>query len=71
MEAIGKIFILAGILFLIIGLILTFGKYLAFGSKLPGDIIIQKKNFTLYFPISTSILLSILLSLIYYFLSKK
>ncbi|MFQ5674607.1 MAG: DUF2905 domain-containing protein, partial [bacterium] len=49
----------------------TFLKQLPFLGKLPGDILIQKKNFTFYFPIATSILLSFILSLFLYFFNKK
>ncbi|HDK36024.1 MAG TPA: DUF2905 domain-containing protein, partial [Bacteroidetes bacterium] len=38
---------------------------------LPGDILIQKKNFTLYFPLTTGILLSIFISLVLFLISKK
>jgi hypothetical protein len=47
-----------------------FGDKIPFFGKLPGDIIIRKKNFTFYFPIVTSILLSLLISLIIYFFRK-
>jgi hypothetical protein len=40
-------------------------------GRLPGDIIIQKKNFTFYFPLATSILLSIFLSLLFWILSRR
>jgi hypothetical protein len=42
-----------------------------FIGKLPGDIVIQKKNVTFYFPVATSIILSVILSLIFYLLSRK
>jgi len=59
-SEIGKLFIIIGIVFLIFGfLISVFPKF-----RLPGDILIQKDNFTFYFPIGTSILISIVLSLI-------
>ncbi|MFQ5771906.1 MAG: DUF2905 domain-containing protein [bacterium] len=70
-ESFGKFFIILGILFLAFGVFLFFIKQIPFLGKLPGDILIEKKNFTFYFPISTSILLSIVLSLILYFFSKK
>jgi len=38
---------------------------------LPGDILIKRDNFTLYFPLTTSILISAALSLLMYFLSKR
>jgi len=64
-----KIFISLGILFLVIGILLyLFKDFHLF--KLPGDIYIQKGNFSFYFPITSSIIISILLSLIISFISK-
>ena len=63
----GKIFIAIGIAFIFIGLLMSFGFKL---FKLPGDIYIQKENFSFYFPITSSILLSIIFSFILYFISK-
>lgn len=60
----GKIFIIIGIIFLLIGLLWTI-----FG-RLPGDIHIQKGNFTFSFPIMTSIVISIILSFIAYIIGK-
>lgn len=60
----GKIFILIGVVFIIIGLIWS-----AIG-RLPGDIVVKKGNVTFYFPIVTSIVVSIILSLLFYFFSK-
>ena len=40
-------------------------------GRLPGDILIKKENFTFYFPLMTSILLSILLSVIFYFINRR
>ncbi|HZW40615.1 MAG TPA: DUF2905 domain-containing protein [Ignavibacteriaceae bacterium] len=54
---------------IILGLIWLFGDKLPLG-KLPGDIIIKKDNFTFYFPIVTSIILSLLLTLIFYLFRK-
>lgn len=56
----GKIFIILGILLLIIGLIWTFI------GKLPGDFTFKKGNVTVYFPIMTSIIVSIILSLLFF-----
>jgi len=64
-----KIFILIGIAFIIIGIILYFFKDFPL-FHLPGDIIIKKENFSFYFPITSSILISIVLSVIFYFISK-
>ncbi|KJS17366.1 MAG: hypothetical protein VR69_05320 [Peptococcaceae bacterium BRH_c4b] len=60
----GKIIIIIGLLLVAAGLLVMFsGKFFNLG-RLPGDIFIRKGNFTFYFPIVTTILLSILLSLI-------
>lgn len=60
----GKIIIIIGLLLVAAGLLVMFsGKFFSLG-RLPGDIFIRKGNFTFYFPIVTTILLSILLSLI-------
>ncbi len=71
MQEIGKTLIVFGIILIGVGLILTFFNKIPFLGKLPGDIYIQKKNFTIYFPIMTSILLSIVLSLIFWLWSRR
>jgi hypothetical protein len=72
-QQIAKLLIISGILIAVLGGILYLLKQsgIPLPGKLPGDIVIQKKNFTFYFPVATSILLSIILSLIVYFFSRK
>ena len=70
LQPFGKILILSGVAILLIGLIITFWDKIPFIGKLPGDIIWKGKNFTFYFPIVTSLLLSLIISLILYFLKK-
>ncbi|OPY79205.1 MAG: hypothetical protein A4E64_00498 [Syntrophorhabdus sp. PtaU1.Bin058] len=65
MPAIGKVFIIFGILFIIIGLAFMFGDKIPFLGKLPGDIYIKKERFSFYFPITTSILISIILTILF------
>lgn len=65
----GKIFIILGILFILVGLFTLFWGQFPLGN-LPGDITIKKENFSFHFPIVTSILLSILLSLIFWLISR-
>ncbi len=64
-----KIFIFIGIVFILIGLILYFFKDFPL-FHLPGDIVIKKENFTFYFPITSSILLSVIFSVIFYIFSR-
>jgi len=66
----GKLLILFGIIIVGLGLLLLFFDKIPLIGKLPGDIYIKKKNFTFYFPIVTSILLSIIISLILYLFRK-
>lgn len=65
MAAFGKIFIILGIVFVLVGLACLFSHKLPFIGRLPGDIVIKKENFSFYFPLGTSILLSILLTVIF------
>ncbi|MBU9712503.1 DUF2905 domain-containing protein [Evansella tamaricis] len=65
-----KILVTIGVILVIAGLLWQVGgKYLSLG-KLPGDIFIQRGNSTFYFPIVTSIVISILLSLILFVLGR-
>lgn len=68
---IGKFLILAGLLIVVIGAVMVLIGRVPFVGKLPGDIVVQRRNFTFYFPLGTSILLSIIISLIFWLLSRK
>ncbi|WP_017728633.1 DUF2905 domain-containing protein [Halalkalibacterium ligniniphilum] len=70
MSSLPKLFITIGILFIIIGLVWQIGgKYLSLG-KLPGDILIKRENATFYFPLMTSIIISIILSAILFIIGR-
>ncbi len=71
LSQMGKFLIFIGILVAAIGLILTFLPKIPHLGKLPGDIYIKKGNFTFYFPLATSILISIILTLILNLLLRK
>lgn len=66
----GKTLIIIGIVLIIIGAIIHFGIKIPLLGKLPGDIHIKKENYSFYFPIMTSVVLSILLSVIFYIIRK-
>lgn len=61
----GKIFIITGILFIVIGLAFMFSDKIPYIGRLPGDIHIKKENFSFYFPITTSIIISIILTVLF------
>lgn len=72
-QSVGKILMLFGALLFIFGAIFLIadkiGGKVPFIGRLPGDILIQKRNFTFYFPLTTSILVSIILTLILWIIS--
>jgi len=71
LQEIGKTLIIFGIIFIIAGLLLFFFNKAPFLGKLPGDIYIQKKNLTFYFPLATSLLISVILSLLFWLWSRR
>lgn len=66
----GKFLIISGIILLTVGMIIQFSDKIPYLGKLPGDIRMERGNFTFYFPLTTSILLSLLVSLILYFINR-
>lgn len=70
MPAFGKMFIIIGVLFIIIGLAFMFGDRIPFIGRLPGDIHIKKENFSFYFPITTSIIISIIITILFSIFKK-
>lgn len=71
MESIGKALIIFGVVLIGLGLLLTFFNKVPFLGKLPGDIYIKRENFTFYFPLATSFILSILLTLALWLRSRQ
>jgi hypothetical protein len=70
-QYIGKFLIIFGIIVIAIGGLLLLSGKIPWLGKLPGDIMIQRKNFTFYFPIATSIILSVILSFIFWLISRR
>ncbi|MBP7528756.1 MAG: DUF2905 domain-containing protein [Syntrophorhabdaceae bacterium] len=61
----GKTLIILGVVLVVIGLAFTYGPKIPWLGKLPGDISIKKDNFSFYFPITTSIIISIILTILF------
>ncbi|TGU71079.1 DUF2905 domain-containing protein [Geomonas terrae] len=70
MPSFGKSLIILGLIIAAIGAIFTLGGKIPWLGRLPGDIYVKKENFTFYFPLATSIIISLLLSLILWFFRK-
>lgn len=64
MFSIGKLLIFAGIVILLAGLLMLGLEKLPWFGRMPGDIHVERKNFSFHFPIITSIILSILLTIL-------
>lgn len=61
----GRVLIAAGIVLIVAGILVTFGARLPIRlGHLPGDIRIQGKGYSFYFPFTTCLLLSVLLTLV-------
>lgn len=70
-QYIGKFLILLGLIIVAIGGLLLFSEKIPWIGRLPGDIMIQRRNFTFYFPLVTSILFSVILTLIFWLIGRK
>lgn len=70
MPSVAKLLIMIGLLLLITGLLLWWLPKFPGFKGIPGDLVIKKENFTFYFPLGTSILISLLLSLLLFLWRK-
>ena len=70
MGEMAKAIILIGAVLVVIGLVILLFQKTPFLGKLPGDILIKRENFTFYFPLATSIIISVIISLILYLIRK-
>jgi len=71
MGSVSKLLISIGVLFIVMGLLTwMFGGLFSWFGKLPGDIRIQGENYSIYAPIASMLLISIVLSILFYIFSK-
>ena len=71
MNEVGKLLIVFGLLIAGVGVVLVLAGRLPWIGRLPGDIHIQRGNFTFYFPLATSILVSVLLTLMFWLIGRR
>lgn len=69
MAALGKALVLAGLGIVAAGLMLMYGGHIPWLGRLPGDLRIEKEGFHLYAPITTCLILSVVLSLVLWAIS--
>jgi hypothetical protein len=66
-----RLLIIIGIITAAIGVLLLLSAKIPWLGRLPGDIVIQRKNVTFYFPVATSIILSIIITLVFWLLGRR
>lgn len=71
LEYFGKMLMFFGLMLLVIGGFMYFGGKFAGLGRLPGDIFIQKDGFSFYFPLATSIIISVVLTLILTLINRR
>jgi hypothetical protein len=70
MDMIARILIAVGVFLVIAGVVVLFAAKLPMVGRLPGDIRVEGKNYAFYFPVVTCLLLSALLTLVFWIISR-
>jgi hypothetical protein len=71
LTGMGRILIVIGLVVAVVGLVMVFAGKIPFLGKLPGDFLFRGKNFSFYFPLTTSILISVILTLVLWFINRR
>ena len=71
MESLGRMIIILGLTLAAVGILVVYSPRIPYLGKLPGDIRIERENFSFYFPLTTCILLSLMFTAILWILRKK
>jgi len=76
LRELGKLLLVFGLVLVVVGGVLTLGASRSFGSlgrlgRLPGDIIVRRENFIIYFPFATSLVLSVILTLLFWLFQRR
>ena len=70
MDGLGRILIYLGFLLVAVGIVFLLAGKIPWLGHMPGDIAIQRDRFTFYFPITTCIVISVIVSLVLYFFKR-
>jgi hypothetical protein len=71
LSNLGKVLIVIGLVIAGLGLVLTFSGKIPWLGRLPGDFFFRGKNVSFYFPLMTSLVISVILSLILWFINRR
>jgi hypothetical protein len=67
----GKVLVGIGLLLVVVGGVLALGGRMSWFGRLPGDIYVQRGNWSFYFPLATSLLVSVVLSLLVWLITRR
>jgi hypothetical protein len=70
-DSLARMLIVLGIVLALLGGVLLLVERMPFLGRLPGDIVIRRQNWSLYFPLTTSIVISVLLTLLFSLFSRR
>jgi len=70
-NEVGKLLVAFGLLIALVGVVLLVAGRIPWLGRLPGDIHVQRGNWTFYFPLATSLLLSVVLTLIFWLMGRR
>lgn len=71
MADLGKLLLALGLVLVVVGGLLTLGAKIPFLGRLPGDIHVEREGWSFHFPLTTSILVSLVLTLLLAFFSRR
>jgi DUF2905 family protein len=71
MIDVGKLLIVIGLLIAAVGVVVTLAGRLPWLGRLPGDIYVQRGNWSFYFPLATSLVVSVVLTLLFWLLGRR
>ena len=71
MQSLGRLFVVFGGVLVVVGIVFMLGGKIPWLGRLPGDVYIQKKDFTFIFPLTTSIIASLVISAILYLIGRR
>ena len=71
MGELGRLLVVFGVLIVLVGLVLMLVGRVSWLGRLPGDIVVHRGNWTFYFPLATSIVISVVLSLVLYLIGRR
>ena len=67
----GKLLIVCGLLIAAVGVVIVLAGRLPWVGRLPGDVYIQRGNWTFFFPLATSIVVSLVLTLLFWLIGRR